>query len=326
MKKYTHAWIAFKAIERLEGIPQADPNWKPAQSIVKWFKSHKDGVINGAWYPDSIIKDNSTSHVLKLTPDLAKSGDFPALNAGMQLLKLCQNSPCWKKGYQVNPGTNLPERCEAFSHSVIDNLKVQQVEARGSPVAPTGNYLAQVLFMLSHYVADAHVPLHCDSRKFSDGENIHSEMEGVWEDAVSNCIAIDAPNERFRYDANGYPLVPNQAAFDGSVLKPVQNELAQRSFSDDYGTGNGNVLQYMNAVCRYSYLLSYSFIPPGFDETNVTKATWQNLAGQTVKASQLNVAVLSDAIDSVARVWLRVWRRFVDWWSSQGNPALPPGF
>ena len=165
--------------------------------------------------------------------------------------------------------------------------------------------------MLSHYVADAHVPPHCDSRKFSEGENIHSEMEGVWEDAVTRSFDIDAANQRFLYEKDGYPSLKNQAAFDGSALRRTQDELAARIFVIDYGGGNRNVLDYLHAVCRHSYLLSYSFIPFAFNETNVTKTTWQNLTGQTVTAEEMNIAVLSDAIDSVARVWLRVWRRFL---------------
>jgi len=326
MKKYTHAWIAFKAIERLESITQNDPNCEAAESLIRWFMSHKDGVINGAWYPDSLIKDNDTGHILKLTPDLAQPGNYPALNLGMQSFRLRAKSLAWTTGYKVEPKGNLPERCEALAHSVIDNLKVQQVEARGSPVAPTGNHVAQKLFMLSHYVADAHVPLHCDSRQFSGGADVHSMMEEGWEGEVIQCIAIDTPNQRFVYGTNGYPSVPNPVVYSNSYLGPVERELSARSFSDDYGDGNSNVLEYMHAVCRYSYLLSYSFIPPKFNPTNVTRANWQALPGQTVSFGDMNTAVLADAIDSVARIWLRVWRRFADWWRKQGNATLPPGF
>lgn len=312
MKKYTHAWIAFNAIRRLESIPQAGQDSKAAaRAIVKWFKSHKDGVISGAWYPDSIIKDNSTSHVLKLTPVPSGQGSFPVLPSRMWLYKLRSKSPCLQMGIQVEQGDNLPERCEALAHSVIDNLRVLHAEDRGSAVAPTSSHVSLILFMLSHYVADAHVPVHCDSRKFSDGDDIHSEMEGVWEGAVKRSFEIDAANNRFLYEKDGYPALKNPAAFESSVLKKAVDDLTTRAFVVTYGTGNTNVLAYIHAICRHSYLLSYSFIPPEFNEKNVTKATWQNLARQSVTAEEMNVAVLSDAIDSVARVWLRVWRRYL---------------
>lgn len=313
MKKYTHAWIAFKAIERLESAQHSAGNLKPAQDIVRWFKARKDGVIKGAWYPDSIIKDNSTSHVLKFTPDDEAPAVFPALPTQTQLYKLRGKSPCYRRGYRVEPGDNLPERCEALAHSVIDNLKVRDAEDKGSPVAPTDNHVSLILFMLSHYVADAHVPPHCDGRKFSDGADIHGEMEGVWEKEIEKHLDIDTPDERFFYSPGGYPLVRDASAFDRSILRRVETELAGRAFKDSYGGDSSNVLEYMHALCRHSYLLSYSFIPPGFDEKNVRKDNWRNLPGQAVTLDELNVAVLSDAIDSVARIWLRVWRRFGKW-------------
>ena len=124
MKKYTHAWIAFSAIRRLQSIPQSDPDSKPARAIVNWFRNHKDGVIRGAWYPDSIVKDNATSHVLKVTPVPSRQGSFPALPTKMRLSRLRSKSPCLQMGYRVEPLDNLPERCEALAHSVIDNLRV----------------------------------------------------------------------------------------------------------------------------------------------------------------------------------------------------------
>lgn len=68
MKIFTHAWLAFKAIERLEKNSFSESDQKSASSLISWFKCHKDGVINGAWYPDSIIKDNANSHVKKFAP------------------------------------------------------------------------------------------------------------------------------------------------------------------------------------------------------------------------------------------------------------------
>ncbi len=53
--------------------------------------------------------------------------------------------------------------------------------------------------------------------------------------------------------------------------------------------------------------------PSQYDETSVTLANWQNLPGQGVSFEQFSVIVLADAIDTIARVWLRVWRRYMKW-------------
>jgi hypothetical protein len=313
MKKYTHAWLAFKAIERLASVTLSDANRKYADSLITWFSNHKDGVIEGAWYPDQVIKDNASSHVLKIKPATSGEAVFLPLPSKMLIYESGKSSPLFDQPYEVDKDDNLPNRCEALAHSVIDNLKVQRTEDKGSPVSPTGNQVALVLFMLSHYVADAHMPFHCDSRRFSDGINLHSVIEGEWEEEVKQHYDIDYQNERFFYTPQGYPHLTGNAGYGNSFLKSVDEDAKTRSFLITYGQNNKNVLGYMSTLCRYSYLLSYSFIPQGYDETNVTLQNWQSLPGQNLTFQQLSVMVLADAVDSIARIWLRVWRRYEKW-------------
>ena len=78
MKKYSHAWIAFMAIKRLEVIATSDNEAvvkgvseevrKEAKALVRWFKNYRDFVIQGAWYPDEVFKDMATSHIVKYKP------------------------------------------------------------------------------------------------------------------------------------------------------------------------------------------------------------------------------------------------------------------
>ena len=59
--------------------------------------------------------------------------------------------------------------------------------------------------------------------------------------------------------------------------------------------------------------IAHSLIPKGYDETNVSHKNWQALKGQELKFKELSVIVFSDAVDSIARVWLRVWRKYMKW-------------
>ena len=78
MKKYSHAWIAFMAIKRLEVIATTEDQSvikgvsedvrKEAKALARWFKNYRDFVIQGAWYPDEVFKDMSTSHIVKYHP------------------------------------------------------------------------------------------------------------------------------------------------------------------------------------------------------------------------------------------------------------------
>ncbi len=310
MKQFSHAWLAFKAIERLEKADLGS-NRLPADELIRWFWDHRDGVIRGAWYPDMVIKDMASSHVLKLTPKTGGHGTFGTLPSTSAVKEYAIRSPVYGQSYVQDPGTNLPERCEALAHSVIDNLKMRDTEDKGSPIVPNNNHIATRLFMLSHYIADAHMPFHCDSRKFSEGIDLHGKIEGVWDDEIRKFYKIDFLNERFFYNSDGYPL-RKEAGFGNSFLNQIEEGLATRKFTDSYGDGT-NVRTCMLSVCRYSYLLAYAFIPPGFNETNVTAQNLQALPGQILDLKQLSVIVFIDAIDAIARIWLRVWRRYLDW-------------
>ena len=219
--------------------------------------------------------------------------------------------------YSVDNVTNLPNRCEALAHSVIDQLKIQEKEVKGSPISPLDNQVALLMFMLAHYIADAHMPFHCDSRQFSQGVDLHSYIEGKWEDEIKNFYSIDEPNNRFFYDRHGFPEKTDAANINVSFLADLDQELQNRPFRVGYGQTNANILEFMEAVCQYSYLISYEFIPQGFDESNVTIQNYHNLPGQRYSYKELSVMAFADAIDSLARAWFRVWRRYMRWaWGS----------
>ena len=314
MKQYSHAWLAFMAIKRLEETSLSKTDSAYAASLIKWFKDYKDGVIQGAWYPDMIIKDMATSHVLKFTPvkDGSK-GSFRKLPGTYLLYEHCRNSELKKCSYSVDKDNNLTDRCESIAESVIDNLKMQTSEEKGSPIAPNNNHVATILFMLSHYIADAHVPFHCDSRRFSEGKNIHGKLEEFWDDEIKKYFMLDKDNERFFYNPQGYPLInkEKESQYKDSFLKKAEDNLQKRKFSSTFGTGNNNVWDFMSAICQHSYLLSYMFIPEGYDHINVTTSNWKKLG--TINLEDLSISVLCDAIDSIARVYFRIWRRFKRW-------------
>jgi len=154
MKKYTHAWLAFMAIKRLQDSKLSADDRRYADSLIGWFMDHRDDVIQGAWYPDAVIKDMATGHVLKLAPSATSTMKYKTLPPSYLSLEYGQTSPAKARSFTIDTSTNLPDRCESIAHSVIDDLKLQQHESKGSPVSPTNNHIALLLFMLSHYVAD----------------------------------------------------------------------------------------------------------------------------------------------------------------------------
>jgi len=315
MKRFTHAWLAFMAIKRLENAKMSDTNQRYASKLIDFFGDSRDDVIQGAWYPDSVIKDMASSHVLKLTPSDESENKFKRLPTTYLNYRYRKKNPLEEKSFTVDENDNLPDRCESIAHSVIDTHKMQESEDKGSPVSPTNNHIALLLFMLSHYAADAHMPFHCDSRRFSEGKNLHAIVEGEWDNMVRYCYRIDEKNERFFYDPDGYPLREPETGheYQSSFLRKIDDELRNRKFILSWGAKNCNVWDFMSAICQYSYLLSYCFIPKEYDHTNIPMRNkkWQSLG--LISFEDFSVAVLSDAVDSTARIWFRVWRRYLKW-------------
>lgn len=308
MKKYTHAWLAFMAIKRLQfaNIPEAYKS--DAESLVKWFHNYRDFVIEGSWYPDEIFKDMKTSHVIKYRPIVGGGKQtFKKLPEVMEMQRLGKTSKFYGKQFEIVSG-NLADRCESLAHGIVDCFKMLRTEEKGCPISPSNNHIAMRFFILSHYIADCHMPLHCDDRSFSSGDNLHGYIEGLWDKQVKKSYKVDTANERFFYDPDGYPLPLKITPLFQSVEEDVRN----REFVADWGKGNKSTWDYMSALSEYSYLMSYLLIGEGLDETNFTKEDYLK-SESYANFDELSRVILSDAIDSIARVWLRVWVRYKDW-------------
>nr|WP_321487619.1 hypothetical protein [uncultured Draconibacterium sp.] len=308
MKQYTHAWLALMAIKRLDQEIIPDNLKESCNSLVSWFKTYRDDVVKGAWYPDAVIKDMATSHVLKFKPKPDGDKRFKKLPGNYYFSKRWDNFSADAHAYEIVSG-NLPDRCEALAHSLIDNLKMQHKEHKGSPIAPTSNHIANLFFMLSHYVADAHVPLHCDVRPFSDGKHLHADIEKYWDNKVRKCYEIDFKNKRFYYDRNGFPL--QKANANDEVMSLIEDEIKTRKFIFGWGDDNNNTWDFMSAICQHSYLTAYKIIPANRDNT----LDWDEFLNLNVNPDfdVYSKELLSDAIESIAKVWIHVWRRYLNW-------------
>jgi hypothetical protein len=250
----------------------------------------------------------ATSHVLKYKPDeQSEEKRFRKLPDTYNLYKIGKTSQLFNHTYVIESG-NLPDRCEALAHCIVDNLKMQESEDKGSPISPTDNHIATLFFMLSHYIADAHMPLHCDARSFSEKDDIHAHIEKVWDERIQKCFKIDFDNQRFFYDPDGYPLKYGNDA----VVEFVEKEIGCRPFSPEWGPDNNNTWDFMAAITQYSYLTAYKMIPAEYDECKLNWKTFTTLdTGNSF--DEYSQFILIDSIDSIAKVWLRVWNKYTTW-------------
>ena len=316
MKKYTHGWIALMAIKRLDKVKPtlSAKDQKKAANLIRYLKENNDGVIQGAWLPDSVIHDNSTGHIYHLR--IAEENE----NYLQGQHNLPSSLQCYKKINQNfetlklhrDEKTILPDRCQALSYVIRDQLKVTEKIGRkkfgiGSSIIPTNNEVAMNFFMLSHYIADAHMPLHCDFRAFDD--DIHSKIEDFWEKEIKKWYALHGTTQdkQFVLDVNGYPKLQNTKGFEDSFLGILDKKIESSNFVVSLGQKNSNVYDYMADVCYYSYLLSITLIDR---EIGQNLSINQFVGEFAPKYEELAVDFLFDAIDSTARVWLKSWRDF----------------
>ncbi len=315
MKKYTHAWLAFMAMKRLDQatLPEVEGSGKSAvevasfaKSLVRWFKNYRDFVVQGAWYPDEVFSDQGSSHGVKYEPDMLSEDArvFKALPDTMEVRNLMmEESPLYGKPFNIVKG-NLCDRCDAMAHTIVDNFKIQYREEKGNPISPSSTHMAMRFFIMSHYIADAHMPLHCDARSLG---TIHTAVESQWESAVKKSYIIDEDNERFFYDPNGYPLKADKMK---SLMTLVEEKILSRPFVYNWGNSDYSTWDYMSAVTEYSYLLAYEMFPRDFEDMGWTAYKKTPAAARFEEYSS---KLMADAIDSIARAWLHVWIRYRLW-------------
>ena len=346
MKQYTHAWLAMMAMKRIEYAKIPVKQQDDAKALITWFKNYRDLVLQGAWYPDSVFKDMSSSHIAKYFPlaDYQKKGsglesaladdvgeidgepeevndENPKIRIESKFRKMPQTLRMFNRGkgsvlydqpYIQFKRHNLCDRCESFTESLIDSFKILTMENPGAPVIPSNNHIAMRFFILSHYIADGHMPLHCDARSFYNKNEVHAFIEKMWDDQVQAAYKIDEYNERFYYDKDGYPLL-NEDTEPSPLIKYVEKELRDRSFSWDWGDDNNNTWDYMSGITQYSYLMAYDLIPADRDPKQISTEYYLGTEAYQEHFEEYSKIILGDAVESIAKVWLHAWCRYRSW-------------
>ena len=197
MKHNTHIYIARKAIDFLyDGLGNLYPESsisghketrKKARAVGKVLQrllnNHKADVSEASWAPDDILRDNRLYHIFKLftEEEFTDYADFFKETHTKQDINY----------YRASGGGGLPYRVEHLARGIRDMKKL-----RGYNDNYSVKQMMYQLLLLSHYVVDAHVPMHCDIRddrpsaaKPSQGnyykESWHAKIEKMWDDACT---------------------------------------------------------------------------------------------------------------------------------------------
>jgi len=323
MKRYTHAWLSFKAIELLQNYTgQFNPNRnKSLESFLKFINNFPQTFVRGSWFPDNVISDNvQGGHTWKYKLD--SSGKFETRRPPNHNLCFQAVGGHMNKKVSLNlPISDLPDRCEALGQMIRDTIKITNKLDRGDVAAFNDSQIAILFLIISHYIADAHVPVHCDNRDFNNPSKIHSDLEGHWEKEIKKHHKISYKNKQFDLNAdNKLQRKSTLASYSSSLLKKVDDLIFNNNWSNLTSSSNNwrvflgnnnNFWDYIVSVCHVNFFTSldmFPITPPQGVNFNTVRIL-QNASLKT-KVDQFSPLILADAINSIAIIWLASWERW----------------
>jgi len=218
--------------------------------------------------------------------------------------------------------SDLPDRCEALSQATRDAIRITNKVRSGDVIAFNDSQVAILFLMLSHYVCDAHVPVHCDKRDFYTPSKVHPDLEAFWENEIKKYYRVSLKTQQFDFDENqNLQLDTRRRGFENSVLYKCDEILKQsawdnmsqagQNWRDFLGSGNKNLWDYLVSICLISFHMSLKMFPlnppAGVDYNTVSIMRVSPFKDNVIQYSPY---ILADTINSVALVWLATWERW----------------
>ncbi|MFH2007113.1 MAG: hypothetical protein ABI333_11050 [bacterium] len=321
MKHNSHIYVAYKAIEFLRDSldnlctmagkkSRADtrPLKAKAKKLQRLMLTHADAILEASWAPDDILNDKVRFHTFKLyTPDVlperAEAYRAQTYHGG--------------KYYRGAGGGGLPYKVDHLAALIADLQKLRAYNDNFSVREITYLYL-----LISHYVVDAHVPMHCDLRDDPPSPStstrrrrnsadttttkpttkpgprtryfpraLHGQVEDMWDRAVTP-VAIQqgiVTAETYKDQAAPNALSPHvtfssKRRADRDKIRPVL-------------IPDGALMEFMINRCVASYERSQAIWPPAepaatYSTTNVTP--------------EATSEIFAEAIGGVISVWLSI--------------------
>lgn len=325
MKKYTHAWLALKALELLRSWDGRfhDERNKRLGEFTEFMSNYPSTFIRGAWFPDKPIADNlQDGHTWKYYLDPVNGREERYRPSSHNNCLQFVQSELDKKVSLEYRYSDLPDRCEALSQAIRDAIIITNHVRSGDVIAFNYSQIAILFLMLSHYVCDAHVPLHCDKRHLNKPSKVHGDLEEHWNAEITKYYRISTKRKNFILGENQDLLLDtSQVGFQNTILHKCNEILRQskwenmgvvnKDWRDFLGSKNNNIWDYLVSVCLVSFHMSFKLfpsIPPtGVDYNTVRIKEVPALKDNVIKYSPY---ILADAINSVALVWLATWERW----------------
>lgn len=340
MKQRAHAWTALRALKLLDDS-------RKAPKLVELLSYYLSDAWEGAWLPDTLIVDMRYGHTYKMDSDPDVMGfditkenwlkiPYKRLKSRLKgnhlLLKYIKDESELNKPYRshADKGGHLPNRVIALSHTVADMLKMSDYplgfyakkkksstyqkdlssqSVKDLSLSPnfSARQIALTLFMLSHYICDAHMPLHCDLRDYGGGKDktrrlpkkLHPSIEAEWEKQFPEKEALILHEYKKQSVDEAVEAFPKR-----SIIKIDARK--EYSLNNKIPRITHNEWQEMVYICRVSYALSRHWIKKPYKDV---KALIRGIG--KAEFERVTNYIFHDAVQSVASIWYKAWRRFI---------------
>jgi len=202
--------------------------------------------------------------------------------------------------YRASGGGGLPYKVDHLSRVISDMNKLRNYNDRFSM-----NQIMYYFFLLSHYIVDSFVPMHCDLRddppsdddlkKPRNGtyfsERLHGDLEDLWEDAVTPIAISEGIIEKQRSDDNKkYNYLSEKALYDVTKQEDI-DEIKPKVIEKD-------LMAFMINICVESKKRSLRLFPIENPE-NYSKDV---LIEETRK-------IFSECISNIISIWIWIWSK-----------------
>ena len=310
MKHYTHIYLAAKAIDLLYQC--VDNYYDASGNLIKGskkskkrkdcakqqriFKYYEDMTYEASWAPDDILKDNAPNHIFKLFTD----EEFPNHELGAR--------PSFNgngvKFYNFNGA--LPYRVDHLAKVIVDLSKLRDFNDQF-----TLKQIVYLYLLLSHYIADAYVPMHCDlrddppsgrnnypSKSSKSGKpqgkymksSAHGYVEGLWEGAALEIIKQEGMLDVSRiHKGNPEPeLVGKTKIGLSDCAKDCEIKVVE--------IPSNGLMDYMIDVCIESKKRGQRLFPV-IDPENMNEAIFNDISRE----------IFTGCVSSLLSVWRHIW-------------------
>lgn len=331
MNQRTHAWIAIRALRLIEdegGAPQMINLLKPfvqQASIGAWIPDMRETKSGGATTQNHIFKmgpfngQNKSRFVLEKQKLVKRLGPKRKVTDFINKYDHILDSAWWSTPFKAepSPGKHLANRAMALAINNIDMLILGDAQVQTfipgrvgfiDKIPPatrcSGGQVALFFFMLSHFIADALMPCHCDERDLADYDNgLHKELESHWSKKIGTAFDADKLLALGQSDA---AIMDSAAAIDVKFELQFDNGIPEM-VSDD-------VWEEIVILCRASFAVASVMAPPtlyAYKPKAQIMAPFDLLFTRDPQGKELLLeldrVLMHDAVLNVAIIWKHIW-------------------